>query len=302
MRFLPRPSLVGGAALALLTLLPTRAQQPPIEIEQLYIDRKHADIAAPESIVRDLRSSNEDLRQKALAVVGVPEVLRRKLTYENPTSMPVLATVKPEQIELRYAALGSGDLQQAILAIQVGDNGYVAIATPKANGWELVAQSGCWCKYDMTRFLDELVEIVQAPEPGRFELVLRASGGGSGLSSQNEAHFRLFRGDMKPVISFQSRYANANLHGSGTPPAPVFEIERRWFHTGYEGRGTLVEGKAILKFDSCPPIELSTFEGSVRDLESRHLGVLSCRPYQWNAKAFQYEPAGPSSPCSASQK
>lgn len=235
-------------------------------------------------------------------MVGVPEALRRKLAYESPTSMPVLATVRPEQIELRYAALGSDDTQQAILAIQVGDQGYVAVATPKANGWELVAQSGCWCKYDMTRFLDELVEIVKAPEQGRFELVLRASGGGSGLSSQSEAHFRLFRGDMKSVISFQSRHADANLHEAGTPPAPVFEIERRWFHTDYEGRGILVEGKAILKFDNFPAIEVNTYEGSVRDIESRHLGVLSCRPYKWNSKTFQYEPAGPPSRCGAPQE
>src|SRR6266567_310297 len=109
----------------LLTLSRVFAQLKPIEeIGGLEINHEHATWPAPESIVRDLRSSNEDVRLKAMAAVWVPEGLRR--------------VTRPEQIELRYAALGSDETQQAIVAIQMGQYAYATVATPKGNAWERI--------------------------------------------------------------------------------------------------------------------------------------------------------------------
>lgn len=98
-----------------------------------------------------MRSSNDDIRLKALSLAGVPEKLRND-------------AVRPAQIELRYAALGTDATQQAILAVQVGQYGFATVATPKGNAWERVAQFNCWCKYDMSHFLDEFVQIARAPD------------------------------------------------------------------------------------------------------------------------------------------
>jgi hypothetical protein len=138
--------------------------------------------------------------------------------------------------------------------------------------------------------MDEFVRIVRAPEPNveRFELVLRASGGGSGLYHQDEIHFRLFRGEMKAVLSFESRLANYHLGIE----KPFLEIQRRWFHPDFERGGFLVEGHANLWPGTFPQFEGSVYEDSTRDLESRHLGNLTCRVFRWNKEAFRYQPAG----------
>jgi hypothetical protein len=108
--------------------LPAAAQPKPIDLGQLGMVTEHAAWPAPESIVRDLRSSNDDIRLKALSLAGVTEQLRGN------------DAVRPSQIELRHAALGSDATQQAILAVQMGDYGFAVVVTPKGNAWERVAQ------------------------------------------------------------------------------------------------------------------------------------------------------------------
>ncbi len=266
----------------LLTLSQGFAQLKPIEeIGGLQMNHEHAARPAPESIVRDLRSSNEDVRLKAMAALWVPEALRR--------------ASRPEQIELRYAALGSDETKQAVVAVQMGQLAYATVATPKANGWERIAQFNCWCKYDVDHFMDEFVRIVRAPEQNveHFELVLRASGGGSGLYHQDEVHFRLFRGEMKAVLSFESRLVNYHLGVE----KPFLEIQRRWFHPDFERGGFLVEGHANLWPGAFPQFEGSVYEDSTRDLELRHLGNLGCRVFRWNQEAFRYQKTGVSKSC-----
>jgi hypothetical protein len=86
----------------------------------------------------------------------------------------------------------------------------------------------------------------------------------------------------------------------GTIP-PFLEIERRWFYRGHAvPGGVLVEGHANLPpGEAVPQIEASTYEGSIRDLESRHLGKLTCHTYTWNEKNFKYEPSPGKDPCKA---
>ena len=133
--------LIQTIGMLLFALSHLVAQLKPIEeIGSLEVNHEHAAWPAPESIVRDLRSSNEDLRLKAMAAVSVPEGLRR--------------ASRPEQIELRYAALGSDETQQAVIAVQMSQYGYAAVATPKGNGWQRIAQFNCWCKYDVDHFMD----------------------------------------------------------------------------------------------------------------------------------------------------
>lgn len=120
------------------------------EIGGLEINHEHAAWPSPESIVRDLRSPSEDVRLKALEAVRVPKALMHRAMYSsNPDGTPKVngsVAIRPEQIELRYAALGSDETQQAVVAVQVSQYAYAAVATPKGNGWERIAQFSCWCK------------------------------------------------------------------------------------------------------------------------------------------------------------
>jgi hypothetical protein len=289
-------------AVLLLVTAPLVPQQKQVEFGQLSMVSGNAAWPNPESVVRDLHSSNEEVRSKALSAVGVSAALRRKLWHRD-DGTSVYAVNAAEQVELRYAALGSDDSQQAIVAVQIGDSAFVTVATPVGNGWKRVGQFNCWCKYDTNRLLDEFMEVRRAPEPNvyRFELVLRASGGGSGMSSQDEAHFRYHDGEMKPVITFMSRRASFHLG----MPKPYLEMQRRWFHTDLGtnlGTSVLVEGHADLSPGTYLEIEASTYEASVRDLESRRLGPLRCRTYKWNEETFRYEPAGNAGPCKDSPR
>ena len=215
---------------------------------------------SPESVVRDLRSQDEGLRFRALLLIGVPEKLARVPVWSNTTPSAVVGSKvsKAEQVELRYAALGRDETQQAIVAAQVvGTYAFAAVAISGAKGWERIAAFSCWCKYDASNVMDTFVSLrgpgPQRNETGRYELVLRASGGGTGLYTQDEAHFRLYRGDMKAVISFVSRRED---NPGGSPPPWYLTLERRWFDPmisvnvpegGYKYFAVLVEsqGKTV---------------------------------------------------------
>jgi hypothetical protein len=137
---------------------------------QLNVRREHMAWPSPASIVRDLRSQDDGVRFKALLLLGVSEERARIRVWSHTTPSVVTGSevVKPEQIELRYAALGRDETQQAIVAAQyVGDSAIAAVAAPKPNGtgWERIAIFDCWCKYDAAGMLDEFVSLRQALEP-----------------------------------------------------------------------------------------------------------------------------------------
>jgi hypothetical protein len=62
----------------------------------------------------------------------------------------------------------------------------------------------------------------QPPQPGgpttpqRQELALRASGGGTGIYTQNEAHFRLFHGELRHRIVLGFDKCGGTLSNSGS--------------------------------------------------------------------------------------
>jgi hypothetical protein len=249
---------------------------------------------APPSIVRDLRSDDDYVRRKALLRIGSTEAQTRFTVYAKDGSIAGEAIARPDQVELRYAPLGSTDTEQAIVAIQLGGQYTIAaVATPEGNGWKRIASFGCWCKYDTESILETFVSLVQAPGPmeypygERYELVLRASGGGTGIYTQNEVHFRLYKGEMKPVISFVSRLLSWIMGDTQHPSRE--RIERRWFESG---TGILIEGRA-----ESTAVDASHFR--IHDLDVRYLKTFTCRQYRWNQDAFAYELVAGVDPCAA---
>lgn len=272
------------------------------DLGYIYITQNHIRWPSPESIANGLRSQNPGVRLEALRLVGFPDQQAYVKTWAQtqPTRVLGEAVVTPDQIELEYAALGEDATQQAILAVEASQTQttFAAVAVPGPQGWERVATLQCWCKYEMyvgQNALAESVQVRPAPEldatvPEHFELVLRASGGGTGIYTQNEGHFRLHHGELRCVISFVSRRLSC-------PPTPC-NIDRRRFYATAIGNvmgGVLVEGRGTYASDNQPPALRF-----VRDLESRTLGKISCSTYKWDKQNFRYEPFAATNPCEPS--
>ena len=267
-----------------------------------YLDVRHDHVqwSSPESLARDLHSENDAVRLKALLLLGFTEQTAHVpiRAQTSPTTVIGQAVVTPDQIELEYAALGEDATQQAILAVHTAQNQLIlaAVAVSKPKGWDRIATFACWCKYEMYLGRDALADSVQvrpAPEPGpttpgHFELVLRASGGGTGIYTQNEGRFRVYHGELHRVLSFVSRKLSC-------PPPEPCSFEKRWFYMTGIGNamgGVLVEGRGRYAVSNLPPID-----HFVRELENRSLREVTCSTYIWDAKGFRYEPLAATSPC-----
>ena len=273
-------------AIAVVSILPayawSPAPSPKYDFGYLGFVNGHVHWPAPELLVHDLRSQDEVVRLNALMLIGIPEEAARRYSEHPPH------VVKPEQIELRFAALGVDETEQAIVFVQYGGaNGIAAVASPRTNGWERIAAFTCWCKYDTDDMADSFVSLVRAPDaapgPNRFELVLRASGGGTGRYIQHEAHFRFRRGEMKPVMSFVRRDTVFNTGPQLTVSRRSFYIKPLMFPDGSGGNGgvlTEADGESA----SRPPSNVM----SERGFEDRYLSRFTCRTFRWDGGRFEY--------------
>jgi hypothetical protein len=267
--------------------------------QDLGVRHEHAAWPSPESVLRDLGSQEDTVREKALFLIGLDRDQAETAVFEeNPSSTTAKVVgrrvVTVDIAELRYAALGEDTTQQAILSVQSGPMAFAAVAVPKGTIWERIASFSCWCKYEK-KPLHEAVSLAplalwSGTQPQRFELVLRTSGGGTGVYTQEEGHYRVGKeGELRLVLSFVSRYTNGCAEG----PIYCRHLEKRWFVStavdhGYGG--VLVEAVADIK-------EVPLIEYDVRDLEDRHLKNISCRTYKWNGGDFRYMPFKFDNPC-----
>jgi hypothetical protein len=260
------------------------------------VNQEHVPWPSPESVLRDLRSADEHVRLGALKLAGLgdQEAYRPVWSQPNETPSKIIgqALVTPGRAELIYASLGKGADQQAIIAYEVSalQSTYAAVAVQEGQQWVRIAAISCWCKYDMAPAQDALAEFVSlhaAPErapatPPHYELVVRSSGGGTGIYTQNEAHFRIYRNDLRLVLSFVSGHRTNDPTGPG--PSWVY-LERRWFTVYGDAGGILVEAKGKFSARRTPEIQWT-----LKALQDMHLQQISCRSYRWNAEEFHYEP------------
>lgn len=129
------------------------ARVPPVE-DFGYIEVRHDHLQwpTPESIARDLRSKDDNVRLQALRLIGFAEQHAHVAIWAQESAKVIgEAVVTPDQIELKYAAFGQGATQQAILAVEATQKQltFAAVAVPKGQGWERIAVFECWCKYEM---------------------------------------------------------------------------------------------------------------------------------------------------------
>ena len=291
--------LLGTVGVLLVSAFAVAQEPKPAfseEVGYLGVRREHVRWPTSESVARDLRSSDEQTRLNAFHLLGLTDQQAQLAVWSQTSPSQIVGNkvVTPDQVRLVYAALGEDATQQAILAVQISEaqTTAVAIAAPTGQQWKRVAAFVCWCKYEMYVDQDALTEFVQlhpAPQPGpatpqHFELVLRASGGGTGIYTQDEAHFRMHGGDPRRVLSFVSHRRSCEPTG---PPPHWCAIEKRWFYTtavGNEPGGILAEARGKFASDNQPLVQQS-----VRDLENRYLQQPICTSFRWNAREFRYE-------------
>lgn len=272
----------------------TRAQNTgPVFAEDagyLNVRKDLADWPSPESVANDLRSDDDQQRLKALYLFGLTDLQTHRAVWSS-GKVTGQSVVTPDPIQVTYAALGEGATRQAIIALQVPEMqlAFAAVATPTAKGWTRIAVFDCWCKYDLSMGTDALSQFIQlqpvlqpgSGSPMHFELVLRASGGGTGIYHQNEAHYRMHEGELRRVLSFESRVFACQTGG----PDRSCAIERRWFYPQWYGNnesgGFLVYGQE--------KVTAGPINWFVRDLEIRNLRTLRCTPYKWDEQTFRYE-------------
>jgi hypothetical protein len=264
-------------------------------------DREHWE--SPESLLSELRASDERTRLKALLLLGLTAKQAHHSVWSQASPAQVIGekVVTPDHIKLTYAALGSDGTQQAVIALKdsEGQMTYAAVAVPTTNGWERVAAFDCWCKYEMYSGQDALVQFVQlrpAPQrgtttPQRYELVFRASGGGTGIYTQNEAHYRIAGREVRRVLSFVDSYRSC-------VPGEKCKIEKRWFYPaevkGGAGGILVSAGGQFTPHQTTTEIEFS--------LQDRYLRLPTCRTYTWNEVSFEYVPAGVAEPCEKAKR
>jgi hypothetical protein len=198
---------------------------------------------------------------------------------------------KPSEVELRYASLGTNDEQQAIVTVRMAPMLFGAVAVEERGVWHHVANFSCWCKYEAGDLIGKFVQIETGPDGGS-ELVLHASGGGTGVYTQNEARFRYYHGELHLVFSFVSRFRTCDP----TAPGPnQCQVERRWFYPqdleSIPG-SVLVESRLSFSSNSVPEVQFDS-----RDLELSRAKTFSCRAYTWNKEKLLYTQSSTSKPC-----
>lgn len=262
------PGELLGIKIVLLALSCMVASAAPIpsweQIGELRINQTHTAWTSPESLVRDLRSQDKAVRLKALRLVGT-----------DTDKEELFADAGPDEIELRYASLGGGPTRQAIIMVEAFSYAYAAIAVPSAAAWDRVAVFECWCKYENT-LLDDFVR-VEYTHHGIPDLLIRASGGGTGLYEQTEARFALQGGELRKVLSFISRRQDCPIG------ADKCLYVHRWFRSGQ-----LVEAKAA--FESGINIDWDL-------ADARVVKSVVCTAYKWNAASFMYVRASTPQSC-----
>lgn len=259
------------AFVALMPFAGAIAQQAPPD--DLFFNREHAEWPSPETLVRDLHSQREETRIKALRLFGLADPQLRLFSASTGV-----------RIDLQYAALGDDGSLQAVVALTAVQYTFAAVARQTPHGWERLGVAACWCKYE-SNMLRAFLELRPAgpPDDQRFELVLRNSGGGTGIYSQTESHFRIHNGMLKRVISFES----ARRACPAAPVRPCSVTTRQL--TG----SLLVEAQGQFDGSAVPEIVFT-----LRELQARYLTRITCTPYEWDQSASIYRKKGPATACS----
>ena len=134
------------SALARLEFFPgTLLAQAKTQVEDnsyLNIDRNQIAWPSPESVLADLRSSNDDVRLKALRLVGLTDQQSHRAVWVSVNGGPAKvireAVARPERVQLTYATIGEDRSEVAIVAFDLRslEATYAAVAIREGRRWQ----------------------------------------------------------------------------------------------------------------------------------------------------------------------
>jgi len=202
------------------------------------VAHEHVSWPNPEDLLRNLHSTNEQARTSAFPLMGIAD-----------QGMP---DGIPQRVDLLYALIGGGPDQQAIVTVSDGQYAWGAVAVVNKGKWIRIASFSCWCKYDLDAVPGSFVQIQLGAE-ARAELVIHASGGGSGIYSQDEAHFRIVNGELQSVLHFVSRERNCSPNAAGS-------TTRRLIRAGSHSPRRTVYWSKLMRAMPPPRKSISRFE------------------------------------------
>ena len=235
---------------------------------------------SPESLMRDLRSTDDNVRRKALDVVGVAPSF---------VSGPV-------EVQLRITEMGKNQTNVAIIVLDLDfTNLFAVVALEVGDHWQQIGTFNCWCKYESGDLLNGFVNLESATDDEN-ELVVHTSGGGTGIYEQKEDRYRLRSGKLIRVLNFVrlSQECPGGVGGDN-----MCHLEHRVFMAdAADGLSALVETKGTVD-----PAKTSYLAFIDRTFQLQYTGPTSCRGLRWSEKDLSYVAAslGKQDPCKRSR-
>ena len=243
-------------------------------------------VSAPQSLIRQLQSSDDRLRTAALAAIGAP-----------PLYFAHGHVALPHSVHLDFVALGSTDELDAILTVELDQHMLSAIMMPENEEWHRIATvlyATAFSDSNTTpsTFLRTDRALI---EPTHYTAIFHAtSAGPNGGFTESEAHLRVLNGKAVITLSFAS--AERSCDATHERPCEVIERWMQADRTDAEHRFLLVTAIGHVKSnDVGDPI------ATAETYETAHLRTFSCQPFVFSESALHFEPSANPAPCIAPQ-
>jgi hypothetical protein len=241
-------------------------------------------VSAPQSLTRQLQSSDDRLRTAALAAMGAPA---QYLVHGH--------VAVPHSVHLDFLALGSTDELDAILTVELDQHLLSAILMPENQEWHRVASM-----LYATAFTDAgttpstfLRTDRSLLDPLHYTAIFHATASAAnGGYIENEAHLRILSGKAVVTLNFTS--SERVCDATHEHPCEVIE---RWLQPDSADathRFLLVTAIGHVKSnDAGDPI------ATAETYETAHLRTFQCQPLVFSEAANHFEPSANSAPCIA---
>jgi hypothetical protein len=243
-------------------------------------------VSAPQSLARQIQSSDERIRTAALAAIGAPGQY---------TAHGRVGT--PHSVHLDFVALGSTDELDAILTVELDQHIVSAILMPENEEWHRIgtvvyATAFADASTTPSTFLRTDRSLL---DPLRYTAIFHATANGTnGDFTESEAHLRILNGRAVITLSFTSAERNCDA----TTDHPCAMIER-WLQADSADPGhrfLLVTATGHVKNkDAGDPI------ATAETYETAHLRTFTCQPLVYSESALHFEASGAAAPCIAPQ-
>ncbi len=282
----------GAVILAALLLNPIWSWAQP---EPLLNPEKHL-VSEPAELVRQLLSAEMSQRIAALEILGVPETLGKP----PPPGWEDFTKVVDARVV--YANLDEDPELEAIVVFAQGPYAWAAVLDREDDRWYRVALLNCWCKYEADP-LARFIELRTLVDPGRRDLIVRDSLGGTGVYWRDAIMYRMKTGSLHEVLRIHEEKRNCD------PTAPP---ERR-------GCSVTRASVSFLQQAASRRVVVSTVQGQLPvpppqrgeppvypppgdDL--RAVIPVGCQGYAWDASRFRFaeDPRTTSIYCEKSKK